>query len=35
MNREALEEYTKEFPVRNYVPDEVLEGRPWPGSWWA
>lgn len=28
MNREALEEYTKEFPVRNYVPDEVLEGRP-------
>ena len=25
MKREALEEYTKEFPVRDYVPDEELE----------
>lgn len=28
MNREALEEYTKEFPVRNYVPEEEPENRP-------
>ncbi len=28
MKREALEEYTKEFPVRDYVPQEELEGRP-------
>lgn len=28
MKREALEEYTKEFPVRDYVPEEELEARP-------
>ena len=25
---EALEEYTKEFPVRDYSPQEELEARP-------
>jgi hypothetical protein len=25
MKRDDLEEYTKEFPVRDYVPDEELE----------
>ena len=28
MKREALEEYTKEFPVRDYVPEQELEARP-------
>jgi hypothetical protein len=28
MKREALEEYTREFPVRDYVPAEQLEERP-------
>ena len=28
MKRRDLEEYTNEFPVRNYVPDAELEARP-------